>query len=347
ETAPQLRVIDGELDENSDHSRENHPSSGRWKRPDIAPAPSPEDEDESETEDKSEGESQANESESTANSAEHIASTEDEQEPTESDQIAQGLVDAEKSAESSPAAASPADAQGEDHARYKNGEQDQPAHTGIADGSAESAPAEESRIPDPDPSKEPPHNTPVPDPKPSTSADPKVSSATAPARPIASEYGDYEGGHFDDAPEEEPEYVAGVGYVNATPPAGAIHPLARRENEDSQPAPRPAQSQSAQSQQAPAQNAPAQKATAQKGPTPNQQQSKPGGFRERFAAQLEAGHRASEQSAAPRRATAPTEPEDFAISEEDEALETSVLIGQRAVEKILGGVVIDEKMHGQ
>lgn len=344
ETAPQLRLIDGELDENSDHSRQNHPSSGRWKRPDIAPAPSPKDEDENETG----GESASPETEAAANSAEHIASTENEQEPTESDQIAQGLVDAEKSAESSPAAASPADAQGEDHARYENGEQEQPSNTGIADGSAESAPAEESRIPDPDPSKEPPHNTPVPDPKPTTSADPKVSSATAPARPIASEYGDYEGGHFDDAPEEEPEYVAGVGYVNATPPVGAIPPLAQRENEGSQPAPRPVQPQSAHPQQAPAQNARTQNTPVKKGPTPNQQeQSKPGGFRERFAAQLEAGHRASEQSGAPTRATAPTEPEDFAISEEDEALETSVLIGQRAVEKILGGVVIDEKMHGQ
>lgn len=136
-------------------------------------------------------------------------------------------------------------------------------------------------------------------------------STQAPASsqaPVAYEYGDYDGGYFDDVPEDEPEYVAGVGYLKAKTPQGA----------PAQPAAQPAAEQS----------------TAQQ----------PGGkklsFRERHAAQIAAGQRAVQQAQAP----APVEaPEDFTPSDDDAALESSVLIGQRAVEKILGGKVIDEQ----
>ncbi|HJD50716.1 MAG TPA: DNA polymerase III subunit gamma and tau [Candidatus Rothia avistercoris] len=130
--------------------------------------------------------------------------------------------------------------------------------------------------------------------------------------PVAYEYGDYDGGYFDDAPEDEPEYVAGVGYHKAEAPQGA----------PAQPAVQTA-SQAA-----------AEQATAQQ----------PGGkklsFRERHAAQIAAGQRAVQQAQAPTPAEAP---EDFTPSDDDAALESSVLIGQRAVEKILGGKVIDEQ----
>lgn len=130
--------------------------------------------------------------------------------------------------------------------------------------------------------------------------------------PVAYEYGDYDGGYFDDSPEDEPEYVAGVGYLKAKTPQGApAQPAA-------QPAVQPA----------------AEQATAQQ----------PGGkklsFRERHAAQIAAGQRAVQQAQAPAPAEAP---EDFTPSDDDAALESSVLIGQRAVEKILGGKVIDEQ----
>lgn len=142
--------------------------------------------------------------------------------------------------------------------------------------------------------------------------------------PVAYEYGDYDGGYFDDAPEDEPEYVAGVGYLKAeapqaTPPTGA--PLA---------------------------GAPSAPQSQQAGPQPATEQSttqQPGGgkklsFRERHAAQIAAGQRAVQQAQAPTPAEAP---EDFTPSDDDAALESSVLIGQRAVEKILGGKVIDEQ----
>lgn len=140
---------------------------------------------------------------------------------------------------------------------------------------------------------------------------PNQEPAQAPTQnqaPVAYEYGDYDGGYFDDAPEDEPEYVAGIGYLKAKTPQGA----------PAQPAAQPAAGQ----------------ATAQQ----------PGGkklsFRERHAAQIAAGQRAVQQAQAP----APVEaPEDFTPSDDDAALESSVLIGQRAVEKILGGKVIDEQ----
>ena len=79
---------------------------------------------------------------------------------------------------------------------------------------------------------------------------------------------------------------------------------------------------------------------------PTAPSSKPG-FRERYAAQLKAGQQASKKATVPPPAQRAQEPEDFSVSEEDEALESSVLIGQRAIEKVLGGVVIEERLHGQ
>lgn len=169
--------------------------------------------------------------------------------------------------------------------------------------------------------------------------------------PVAYEYGDYDGGYFDDAPEDEPEYVAGVGYLKAetpqaTPPAGA--PLAGAPSAPGAPLAQAAQAQA----QASVQQTPAPQGSApqsqQASPQPATEQSttqQPGGgkklsFRERHAAQIAAGQRAVQQAQAPTPAEAP---EDFTPSDDDAALESSVLIGQRAVEKILGGKVIDEQ----
>ena len=158
---------------------------------------------------------------------------------------------------------------------------------------------------------------------------PNQEPAQAPAQnqaPVAYEYGDYDGGYFDDAPEDEPEYVAGVGYhkaeaPQAAPPASA--PLAGAPSAPGAPLAQAAQAQAS-----------APQTTAQQ----------PGGkklsFRERHAAQIAAGQRAVQQAQAPTPAEAP---EDFTPSDDDAALESSVLIGQRAVEKILGGKVIDEQ----
>ena len=141
--------------------------------------------------------------------------------------------------------------------------------------------------------------------------------------PVAYEYADYDGGYFDDAPEDEPEYVAGVGYLKA---------------ESSQEAPaQPAVQSTAQTPAPAAARAPqaaAEQATTQ------QPDGKKLSFRERHAAQIAAGQRAVQQAQAPVPAEAP---EDFTPSDDDAALESSVLIGQRAVEKILGGKVIDEQ----
>lgn len=160
---------------------------------------------------------------------------------------------------------------------------------------------------------------------------PSQAPAQAPTQsqaPVAYEYGDYDGGYFDDAPEDEPEYVAGVGHhkaeaPQAAPPAGA--PLAGAPLAGVPSAPGAPLAQETQAQ-----------ASAQQ----------PGGkklsFRERHAAQIAAGQRAVQQAQA--QAPSPAEaPEDFTPSDDDAALESSVLIGQRAVEKILGGKVIDEQ----
>lgn len=141
--------------------------------------------------------------------------------------------------------------------------------------------------------------------------------------PVAYEYADYDGGYFDDAPEDEPEYVAGVGYLKA---------------ESSQEAPAQPAVQSTAQTPAPAAARAPQAAAEQV--TTQQPDGKKLSFRERHAAQIAAGQRAVQQAQAPVPAEAP---EDFTPSDDDAALESSVLIGQRAVEKILGGKVIDEQ----
>ena len=307
ESGPQLRVIPGEATETSDRSRANHPSSGRWHRPEISAAPNPASSDDA-----------------------------DSKEETE-DPVTAGEETAEKSAESSPLAANPQQSQAEDHSRFSDDPDSRPTNTGIADGTAEEAPAEESMIPDP------PHSA-------SSAASvsgqrvegenpgPKVTEHQ-PTREITDEYGTYEGGNFDDAPAEEPEYIAGLGYVDNSvqaPPApqGVLPPLGGQA---------PSQEESESRNSAPV-TASTQPPNEQKKPTAPS--SKPG-FRERYAAQLKAGQQASKKATVPPPAQGAQEPEDFSVSEEDEALESSVLIGQRAIEKVLGGVVIEERLHGQ
>lgn len=156
--------------------------------------------------------------------------------------------------------------------------------------------------------------------------------------PLAHEYADYEGGYFDDAPEPEPEYVAGVGYLTpeATEPANdASSPAAA-----SGPAPLAHLAEGAQQQAVKAPAASPRPASQEK---PEQPEKKSGklSFRERHAAHIAAGQRAVQQQ--PEKPQEPQVEEDFAPSDEDAALESSALIGQRAVEKILGGKVIDEQ----
>ncbi|WP_237204447.1 DNA polymerase III subunit gamma and tau [Rothia nasimurium] len=231
--------------------------------------------------------------------------------------------------------------------------------------------------------------------------------------PVAHEYADYEGGYFDDAPADEPEYVAGVGYLSPDQTGPEQPAQASQPNQESQPshpnqpspadvapgqpapvapaqpapapAPAPASVPSGQPEPAPANYpSPAPGQEQEGGPTPvaplaaaplagaplaapnagepsagsptasepasqpSSAQSGPaqgrGGklsFRERHAAQIAAGQRAVQEAQAP--APGAEAPEDFAPSDDDAALESAVLIGQRAVEKILGGKVIDEQ----
>lgn len=324
ESGPQLRVIDGEGNENANRSRVNHPSSGMWQRPDIAAAPTPDDVDE--------GVAAPVDTTDAASSEQSAA-----------DPVTQGEETAEESGESSPLAATPDKSQGEDNARYTEEPDTRPANTGIADGTAEAAPAEDSMIPDPPQAdqNEPNSETSAAGTKANAqsgasagaedeNSGPKELTERTSSRQIADEYGNYEGGHFDDAPAEEPEYVAGVGYVKNEAPSGVLPPLAPQAGQRQADSVSPARKVE-ESPQPSAESTPTQKT---------------GGFRERFAAQLAEGHRASENASAPSVARGSQEPEDFSISEEDEALETSVLIGQRAVEKVLGGVVIEERPHG-
>ncbi|MDO4822317.1 MAG: DNA polymerase III subunit gamma and tau [Rothia sp. (in: high G+C Gram-positive bacteria)] len=195
---------------------------------------------------------------------------------------------------------------------------------------------------------------------------PAPSQTPAPNQaPVAYEYADYDGGYFDDAPEDEPEYVAGVGYLKAessqdAPAQPAVQPTAQTPVPAAARTPQATPSSSAPLAGAGAPGAPLAQGTqapasaAHQNERQKEQQSQqarpqpateqPGGkklsFRERHAAQIAAGQRAVQQAQTP----APVEaPEDFTPSDDDAALESSVLIGQRAVEKILGGKVIDEQ----
>ncbi|WP_237233658.1 DNA polymerase III subunit gamma and tau [Rothia nasisuis] len=134
-------------------------------------------------------------------------------------------------------------------------------------------------------------------------------SATGGTTGPASEYANGEGGYFDETPETAPEHRAEPG--SASPEQEAPAAL-QRPSTPADPAP---------------------------------EKSKPGGklsFRERHAAQIAAGQQAVQRGQAPAL-EAPEAPEDFTPSDDDAALESSVLIGQKAVEKILGGKVIDER----
>lgn len=190
---------------------------------------------------------------------------------------------------------------------------------------------------------------------------------------IAHEYADYDAGYFDDAPADEPEYIAGQGYV-AQPASPSQAPQTAEtagEKAVEAPVPSPAIAEAPAPQPAPAPLAkdPAPGAPLATTPAPGaplagtqpstgqapqsapQEAPQQGGpqatpasgrlsFRERHAAQIAAGQRAVQSK--PSQA-AESAPEDFTPSDEDVALESTVLIGQRAVEKILGGKVIDEQ----
>lgn len=323
----QLRVIDGEGADNPQRSRDSHPSSGKWKRPDISAAPDAE-----ETMGSKEDEHS------------HVSQPVDSTGQAAQDPVQEGMEDAEESAGSSPVAAVPDMHSEEDTSRYTDEPDTRTPNTGIADGTAEAAPAEESMIPELEHTPEPPQPQDIPEPK----AERNVPSSE---RPVTTEYGDYEGGHYDDAPPEDDEYVSGVGYVNnssqgaaesAPAPAGVLPPLAQTTQQNRQASPlRPSPAEEDTSAPTSEQHHPSRLKSNEGAETP-----KPG-FRERFAEQLAAGQRASARLAQAGSATNTDEPENFSVSDDDEALESSVLIGQRAVEKILGGVVIDERPYGQ
>lgn len=209
--------------------------------------------------------------------------------------------------------------------------------------------------------------------EPQAGQNPKVAEPQAPARPIAEEYGDYEGGYFDEGPHEESEYIAGVGYVSGSAQAPERPAQPQREQvqssqpaqsqgfQQSQPAPsvtsqpgaplagaplaggRPPLSNGAQGfQGAPAQPqaAPSNSEAPASAPTQSSVPGKKLSFRERHAAQFEAGRRAKQQNSV--AAPEVEEPTEFVPSDEDTALEETVLMGQKAIEQILGGKVIEE-----
>lgn len=147
-------------------------------------------------------------------------------------------------------------------------------------------------------------------------------------------------------PYEDREYIAGQGYVE---PAQEIHPA--QETGPVQGG-HPAQAQVSQPPLAggslpPLAQAPA---SAQVAPEPSPVEEAPAAaplrpgqrlsFRERHAAEIAAGARAAQPLTSGQETA---EVEDFVPSDEDTALEETVLIGQRAVEKVLGGIVIDER----
>lgn len=183
--------------------------------------------------------------------------------------------------------------------------------------------------------------------------------ASTQGAPLAHEYAGYEGGYFDDAPEPEPEYVAGVGYVSPETAAPTIDPASPAErshqveagpaqpNSDlsdrSAPGPAPLAHRAGDTQQQTSNTlatAP-RSASGQEKPEKTEKKSGKLSFRERHAAHIAAGQQAVQQQ--PKKPQKPHADEDFAPSDEDVALESSTLIGQRAVEKILGGKVIGEQ----
>ncbi|WP_237203304.1 DNA polymerase III subunit gamma and tau [Rothia endophytica] len=180
----------------------------------------------------------------------------------------------------------------------------------------------------------------------STSSEPaeQAPGASMQGAPLAHEYAGYEGGYFDDAPEPEPEYVAGVGYVStdAAAPTGNTAQPDSGLSDRSGPGPAPlAHLAGGTQQQSAAPVAAPGSASGQEKAEKTEKKSGKLSFRERHAAHIAAGQRAVQQQ--PEKPQEPQAEEDFAPSDEDVALESSTLIGQRAVEKILGGKVIGEQ----
>ncbi|OLT06759.1 hypothetical protein BJF77_15355 [Kocuria sp. CNJ-770] len=66
-------------------------------------------------------------------------------------------------------------------------------------------------------------------------------------------------------------------------------------------------------------------------------------FRERHAAAIAAGRRAPDPSAAAERDGGVEWDDSFVPSSDDEALEDSTLYGRAAIERILGGMLIEER----
>lgn len=130
--------------------------------------------------------------------------------------------------------------------------------------------------------------------------------------------------YSEQAPEPSPQLRVVQGGPDPVEFSKAHHPSQEQQPVQLAPAPDPA----------PAPQPPAQPAQ------PEQKLS----FRQRHAQDFEAGQRQVQQrQQASQAAATPPEPEDFSPSEDDKPLESAVLIGQKAVEKILGGKVIDEQ----
>lgn len=158
-----------------------------------------------------------------------------------------------------------------------------------------------------------------------------VAASPAPSAPAAVPEGQEAGplpaplpasqAYSEQAPEPSPQLRVVQGGPDPVEFSKAHHPSQEQQPVQLAPAPDPA----------PVQAQPAQ---------PEQKLS----FRQRHAQDFEAGQRQVQQRQQASQATAtPPEPEDFSPSEDDKPLESAVLIGQKAVEKILGGKVIDEQ----
>lgn len=136
--------------------------------------------------------------------------------------------------------------------------------------------------------------------------------------------------YSEQAPEPSPQLRVVQGGPDPVEFSKAHHPSQEQQPVQLAPAPDPAPVP-----QPPVQAQPTQPATQ-----PEQKLS----FRQRHAQEFEAGQRQVQQrQQASQAAVTPPEPEDFSPSEDDKPLESAVLIGQKAVEKILGGKVIDEQ----